>query len=66
MAPQMANMLDNPAVLQQMATAMQDPAMIDTIIRMNPEMAGMAPQMREMFQSERFRQMMYVPSHSQV
>jgi hypothetical protein len=56
----MQNMLDNPAFLQQMAATMQNPQMIDQIIAMNPDLAAMGPQVREMFQSDRFREMMCV------
>jgi ubiquilin len=56
--PQMQNMMDSPQFLQQMTASLQDPAVIDRIIAMNPQLAAMGPQVREMFQSERFRQML--------
>lgn len=58
---QMQGMWSNPAFLQQMSTLMSNPAIVDQIIASNPQLAGMGPQVRQVFQSEQFRQMMYVP-----
>ena len=52
-------MLDNPAFLQQMSSMMSNPAVLDQIISMNPQLSAMAPQARQIMQSEQFRQMMY-------
>lgn len=54
----MQGMLNNPAFLQQMSQIMADPAILDQIIASNPQLQGMGPQVRELFQSEGFRQMM--------
>ncbi len=53
-------MMSSPEFLQQMAGMMANPAVLDQIIASNPQLQGMAPQAREMFQSEGFRQMMCV------
>jgi ubiquilin len=55
---QMTSLMNDPRVLEQMAQSMSNPAVIDSIIAMNPQLANMAPQMRQMFQSEEFRQIM--------
>jgi ubiquilin len=62
----MQNMMDSPEFLQQMSSAMSNPAVIDQIIAMNPEMAPMAPQLRAMFQSDRFREIMCASTLSQT
>ncbi|KIJ53998.1 hypothetical protein M422DRAFT_42281 [Sphaerobolus stellatus SS14] len=54
-------MLDSPQFLQQMSSIMSNPAIVDQIIAMNPQLQGMGPQVREMFQSEQFRQIMSNP-----
>jgi ubiquilin len=54
----MQNMMDSLQFLQQMTASLQDPAVIDRIIAMNPQLAAMGPQVREMFQNERFRQIL--------
>jgi ubiquilin len=56
----MQNMMQSPQFLQQMSSVMSNPAVLDQIISSNPQLAAIAPQVREMFQSERFREMMYV------
>ncbi|KAF9053941.1 hypothetical protein BDZ89DRAFT_1098362 [Hymenopellis radicata] len=53
-------MMNSPAFLQQMAGMMSNPQVLDQVIASNPQLAAMGPQVREMFQSEHFRQMMYV------
>lgn len=53
-------MLNSPQFLQQMSSVMSNPAVLDQVIASNPQLAAMGPQVREIFQSERFRQMMYV------
>ncbi|PSR72593.1 hypothetical protein PHLCEN_2v11586 [Hermanssonia centrifuga] len=54
-------LMDNPQFLQQMAQVMSDPTVMDQVIASNPQLAGMGPQVREMFQNEGFRQMMSNP-----
>lgn len=56
----MQNMMQSPQFLQQMSSVMSNPAVLDQIISSNPQLAAIGPQVREMFQSERFREMMYV------
>lgn len=60
----MQGMLNNPQFLQQMAGVMSNPAVMDQLINSNPQLQAMGPQVREIFQSERFRQMMYVTAHN--
>ncbi|TFY65409.1 hypothetical protein EVJ58_g2013 [Rhodofomes roseus] len=55
----MQGMLSNPQFLQQMSSVMSNPAILDQIIASNPQLQSMAPQVRQVFQSEQFRQMMY-------
>ena len=50
-----------------MSSLMSNPAILDQIIALNPQLASMGPQIREVFQSEQFRQMVFVtflPSRS--
>jgi ubiquilin len=54
----MQTMMSSPQFLEQMGRMMSNPEIMEQVIAMNPQMAGMAPQMREMFNSEAFRQMM--------
>lgn len=54
----MQGMLQNPEFLQQMTAVMSDPAVLEQIIASNPQLAAMGPRVREIFQSEGFRQMM--------
>ncbi|KAK0483857.1 hypothetical protein IW261DRAFT_1465443 [Armillaria novae-zelandiae] len=58
-------MMNSPEFLQQMAGMMSNPAVLDQIIASNPQLQAMAPQAREMFQSERFRQMLSDPQRLQ-
>ena len=41
-----------------MSTVFSNPQIMEQIMAMNPQLAGMGPQMRQMLQSDRFRQMM--------
>jgi len=50
-------MLNSPQFLQQMSGVMSNPAVLDQIIAQNPQLAAMGPQVREVFQSERFREL---------
>ena len=56
----MQTMLNNPQFLQQMSRMMSDPAIVEQLIAMDPQMQAFAPQMRQMFQNPQFREMMYV------
>ncbi|KAK0463906.1 uncharacterized protein EV420DRAFT_1520653 [Desarmillaria tabescens] len=58
-------MMNSPEFLQQMAGMMSNPAVLDQIIASNPQLQAMAPQAREMFQSEGFRQMISDPQRLQ-
>ncbi|KAK0228766.1 hypothetical protein IW262DRAFT_1352869 [Armillaria fumosa] len=58
-------MMNSPEFLQQMAGMMANPAVLDQIIASNPQLQAMAPQAREMFQSEGFRQMISDPQRLQ-
>ncbi|KIJ66634.1 hypothetical protein HYDPIDRAFT_86221, partial [Hydnomerulius pinastri MD-312] len=57
----MQTMMSSPQFLQQMSSVMSNPAVLDQIIASNPQLAAIAPQVREVFQSERFRDMMSNP-----
>jgi len=57
----MQTMMNSPQFLQQMSSVMSNPAVLDQIIASNPQLAAMGPQVREVFQSERFREMMSNP-----
>ncbi|KIJ98052.1 hypothetical protein K443DRAFT_9422 [Laccaria amethystina LaAM-08-1] len=52
-------MMNSPEFFQQMAAMLQNPAIVDQVIAMNPNMAGMGPHVRETLQSEQFRNMMF-------
>jgi len=54
-------MMNSPQFLQQMSGVMSNPAVLDQIIAQNPQLAAMGPQVREVFQSERFRELMSNP-----
>ncbi|KAG6380565.1 hypothetical protein JVT61DRAFT_4928 [Boletus reticuloceps] len=55
------NMMQSPEFLQQMSSLMSNPAILDQIIALNPQLASMGPQIRDVFQSEQFRQMVSNP-----
>jgi len=55
------NMMQSPEFLQQMSAVMSNPAVLDQLIALNPHLAQMGPQIREVFQSEQFRQMVSNP-----
>lgn len=62
MDPNMTNqMLQNPMFAQYMSTVLQNPAVLDSIIQTNPQLAGMGPEIRNMMQSPEFRQMLSNP-----
>lgn len=54
-------MMNSPEFLQQMSSLMSNPAVLEQALAQNPQYAAMGPQAREIFQSERFRQMMSNP-----
>ena len=57
--PNMAQgMFDNPVLMEQMSAMLQNPAVLDAALASNPQLASMAPQMRQIMQSESFQQMM--------
>ncbi|KAK9448710.1 uncharacterized protein V1518DRAFT_417987 [Limtongia smithiae] len=53
--------MSNPMVQQSMNQMLQNPQMLDYIINSSPNLQGMGPQVRDMMQSEQFRQMMTNP-----
>ncbi|KAI0348207.1 hypothetical protein BDW22DRAFT_1350375 [Trametopsis cervina] len=57
----MQGMLNNPRFVEQLSSVMSDPALLDQVIASNPHLAGMGPQVRQLFQSEGFRNMMSNP-----
>ncbi|EJU02525.1 ubiquitin-domain-containing protein [Dacryopinax primogenitus] len=57
----MQSMLDSPEFLQSMSHLMSNPQILDQIIASNPQLAAMGPQVRQVLQSEQFRQMMSNP-----
>lgn len=61
----MQSMLNNPQFLQQMSRMMSDPATLDQLIAMDPQMQAYAPQMRQMFQNPQFREMISDPQRLQ-
>ncbi|CAO3634519.1 unnamed protein product [Mucor hiemalis] len=62
MDPNMTNqMLQNPMFAQYMSTVLQNPAVLDSIIQTNPQLAGMGPEICNMMQSPEFRQMLSNP-----
>ncbi|KAG9309083.1 hypothetical protein JVU11DRAFT_10965 [Chiua virens] len=55
------NVMQSPEFLQQMSALMSNPAILDQIMALNPQLASMQPQIRELFQSDQFRQMVSNP-----
>ncbi|KIK78908.1 hypothetical protein PAXRUDRAFT_771440 [Paxillus rubicundulus Ve08.2h10] len=60
----MQNLMNSPDFLQQMSSVMSNPAVLDHVIASNPQLSAIAPQVREVFQSEQFRQMMQSTNRS--
>lgn len=58
---QMADMLSDPAVVQTLNEALQNPQMVDLMIQSNPTLRAMGPQARLLLQSPGFRQMLMSP-----
>lgn len=61
----MMGLMQNPEVQRQMRDMMSRPEFMDQLIAMNPQLQGMAPQMREMMRSEQFRDMITNPETMQ-
>lgn len=61
----MQTIMNSPEFLQQMSTMLQNPAIVDQVIAMNPNMAGMGAHVRETLQSEQFRNMISNPEQLQ-
>jgi ubiquilin len=61
----MQTMMNNPQFLQQMSAMMSNPQVMDQIIASNPQLSAIAPQVRQAFQSEQFRQMISDPQRLQ-
>jgi ubiquilin len=61
----MQSMMNSPQFMQQMSAMMSNPAIIDQVIAMNPQLAAMGPQVRAAFQDEGFRQMISNPEYMQ-
>ncbi|KAI8988889.1 hypothetical protein BDB01DRAFT_833925 [Pilobolus umbonatus] len=60
--PNMTNqMLQNPLFAQYMSSVFQNPAVLDSIIQTNPQLANMGPEIRTMMQTPEFRQMLSNP-----
>lgn len=57
----MERMMDNPMVQQQMNEMLSNPQMVEFLINQSPEMRAMGPQVRQMLQSEQFRNMLTNP-----
>jgi ubiquilin len=53
------SMMNSPEFLRQMSSLMSNPAILEQALALNPQYAAMGPQAREIFQSERFREMMF-------
>jgi len=58
-------MLNSPQFLQQMSTLMSNPAIIDQIVASNPDLAAMGPRVREVLQSDAFRELITNPERLQ-
>jgi ubiquilin len=57
----MQSVLSNPQFLQQISRMMSDPAVVDQLVAMDPQMQPHAAQLREMFQNPQLREMLCVP-----
>ncbi|KAJ8102160.1 hypothetical protein POJ06DRAFT_248957 [Lipomyces tetrasporus] len=58
---QLIQAMSSPMFQQSMNQMLQNPQMLDYIINSSPNLQGMGPQVRQMMQSEQFRQMMTNP-----
>ncbi len=59
---QMASMLENPNFQSTLSEALANPDVVDQMIRSNPMLQGMGPQVRQMMQDPNFRRMMTDPA----
>jgi ubiquilin len=53
-------MMDSPQFFQHISGVMSNLAVLDQIIVQNPQLAAMGPQVREVFQNDRFRELIDV------
>ncbi|KAK9387972.1 hypothetical protein V1515DRAFT_585849 [Lipomyces mesembrius] len=58
---QLIQAMSSPMFQQSMNQMLQNPQMLDYIINSSPNLQGMGPQVRQMMQSDQFRQMMTNP-----
>ncbi|ODV66081.1 hypothetical protein HYPBUDRAFT_153603 [Hyphopichia burtonii NRRL Y-1933] len=58
---QLSQMMSNPMFQESMNSMLSNPQMLDFMINQNPQLRAMGPQVREMFQSPFFRQMLSNP-----
>ncbi|KAK9477222.1 hypothetical protein V1514DRAFT_334554 [Lipomyces japonicus] len=58
---QLLQAMSNPMFQQSVSQMLQNPQMLDYIINSSPGLQGMGPQVRQMMQSDQFRQMMTNP-----
>lgn len=62
MDPNMMNqMMQDPNFAQYMSTMLQNPQVLESMISMNPQLAAMGPEVRQMLQSPQFQQMISNP-----
>jgi len=61
----MQNMLNSPEFMQQMSTMLQNPEIVDQMIAANPQYRGMEQQIRQVFMSPQFRELMANPQQLQ-
>ena len=57
----MQGMMDSPQFTQQMSAMMSNPAILDQIIATDPNLRAMGPQIRQMMQSDQFRNLVSDP-----
>jgi len=57
----MQSLMESPQFLQQMASMMSNPALVEQLIASDPNLAGMGPQLRMMFANPQFQQMISNP-----
>jgi ubiquilin len=63
----MMNMLNNPAMMQSVTQMMANPQFMDMMASANPSLAGMlTPEMRQMMQTDEFRNMLSNPMFMQM
>jgi len=58
---EMERMMSNPTFQQSMNEMLRNPQMMDYLIEQSPQLRGMGPQVRQMMQSDQFRQMLTNP-----